>query len=144
MAISISSIPPMSERPTRRAACSCGQLGVEATGEPLRISICHCLDCQRRTGSVFGAQARFRLTEATIDGRSTSYERTTDSGNRITFHFCPTCGSTVYYLPEAEPDTIAIPVGAFADPDFPAPRVSVYEARRHPWVVVPNNVEHLD
>jgi hypothetical protein len=106
--------------------------------------MCHCLDCQRRTGSVFGAQARWRSTEATIDGRSTPYERTADSGNRITFHFCPICGSTVYYVPEAEGDTIAIPVGAFADPAFPAPRISVYEARRHPWVMVPEGVEHID
>jgi hypothetical protein len=129
---------------TRRAACSCGQLGVEVSGEPMRISICHCLDCQRRTGNVFGTQARFRLNDATISGRSTSFERVADSGNRIVFHFCPTCGSTVYYLPEAEADTIAVPVGAFADPDFPAPRVSVYETRRHPWVAVSEDIEHFD
>jgi hypothetical protein len=130
--------------PTRHAACCCGQLQVYVTGEPLRISICHCLECQRRTGSVFGAQARFRRAGTTITGRSTSYERTADSGNRITFHFCPTCGSTVYYLPDAEPDSIAIPVGAFADPGFPPPRVSVYEARRHRWVDLPHDIEHFD
>ena len=45
---------------------------------------------------------------------------------------------------QAEPDTIAIPIGAFADPTFPAPRVSVYEARRHSWVTVPDGVEHFD
>ena len=127
-----------------RAACSCGQLTVEVCGEPFRVSICHCLECQRRTGSAFGAQARFRLTEATIGGQSTSFERTADSGNRIKFHFCPACGSTVYYVPEAEPDTIAIPVGAFADPTFPAPNVSVYEARQHPWVDVPAEMEHFE
>ena len=129
---------------TRHAACSCGQLTVEVAGEPIRTSICHCLECQRRTGSVFGAQARFRRDDATISGLSTSFERTADSGNRIVFHFCPTCGSTVYYLPEAETTTIAIPVGAFADSGFPAPRVSVYEVRRHPWVAVPDDVEHFD
>jgi hypothetical protein len=79
-----------------------------------------------------------------IDGHSNEYCRVADSGNRITFHFCPSCASTVYYLPEAEPDVIAVPMGAFADPAFPAPRVSVYEARQHAWVRTPSDVEHFD
>ena len=37
---------------TRRAACSCGQLHLTIEGEPSRISMCHCLECQRRTGAV--------------------------------------------------------------------------------------------
>jgi hypothetical protein len=129
---------------TRRASCGCGQLSATVSGEPVRISICHCLDCQRRTGSVFGEQARFPASEVTIEGVSSSWSRTADGGNLITFHFCPTCGSTVYYRPDQEPDLIAIPVGAFADPMFPPPRVSVYESRKHPWVVVPEEMEHYD
>ncbi|WP_460728622.1 hypothetical protein [Lysobacter rhizosphaerae] len=42
------------------------------------------------------------------------------------------------------PGFIAIPVGAFVDPGFPPPRVSVYEARRHPWVRLPDDIEHFD
>ena len=129
---------------TRHAACSCGQLSLTAEGEPIRISMCHCLSCQRRTGSTFGAQARFPLDKVTIQGRSTAYTRVGDSGGRATFHFCPDCGSTVYYLIENLPDTIAVPLGAFADPSFPPPRVSVYEARRHAWTGIPADAEHFD
>jgi hypothetical protein len=129
---------------TRTATCSCGRLTVITRGEPVRISICHCHDCQRRTGGVFGVQARFERSHATIEGPSRQWVRTADSGNRIAYHFCPTCGSTVYYLPEKEPDLVAVPVGAFADASFPAPKVSVYETRRHSWVVVPKGVEHFD
>lgn len=129
---------------TRQATCSCGQLVVTTEGEPIRISMCHCLACQRRTGSAFGVQARFLIDNVGIEGRSTQYVRTADSGNRTTFHFCPDCGSTVFYRPEASPDVIAVAVGAFADPAFPAPRVSVYEARRHPWVGTPADAEHFD
>lgn len=129
---------------TRHAACSCGQLNLTATGDPVRISVCHCLACQRRTGSVFGAQARFERSNVAIEGRSTRYRRTADSGAQITFHFCPDCGSTVYYLLDQVPDVITVPVGAFADPTFPPPRVSVYEARRHAWSSVPDDVEHFD
>jgi hypothetical protein len=129
---------------TRRAACSCGQLQAEVEGEPVRISMCHCLACQRRTGSTFGVQARFPRDRVRIEGASTEYVRTSDDGDSITFHFCPTCGSTVYYWLEEAPELLAIPVGAFADPTFPAPRVSVYESRRHPWTAVPADAEHFD
>lgn len=129
---------------TRHAACSCGQLHLATEGEPIRISICHCLACQRRTGSAFGVQARFPRDQVRFEGRSTQYVRTADSGNRITFHFCPDCGSTVYYQLEQVPDAIAVPVGAFADPAFPAPTISVYEARRHAWAGIPVEVEHYD
>jgi hypothetical protein len=102
------------------------------------------LACQRRTGSIFGAQARFPRDKVTIGGESSVYVRTADSGNRIAFHFCPDCGSTVYYQPADNPDVIGVPVGAFADPQFPPPRVSVYEASRHPWANLPNDIEHIE
>lgn len=129
---------------TRNAACSCGQLNLSVKREPIRVSVCHCLDCQRRTGSIFGAQARFERDGVVVKGRSKKYQRTADSGNQITFHFCPDCGSTVYYELDQVPDAVAVPVGAFADPEFPSPRVSVYEARQHAWAAVPEDVEHYD
>ena len=128
----------------RHAQCSCGKLAVTVRGEPVRISVCHCLDCQRRTGSAFGAQARFRKADVEIRGESTAWTRIADSGNAITFHFCPVCGSTVYYLPETQPDLVAVPMGAFADPHFPQPRFSVYESRKHAWVELPDDIERRD
>jgi hypothetical protein len=128
----------------RRGSCCCGQLAVVARGEPVRISMCHCQACQRRTGSVFGAQARFPAGQVETSGRSNVYVRTADSGNTITSHFCPDCGSTVYYRLQVAPDTIAVVVGAFAAPAFPAPRVSVYDEQRHPWVVLPETIEQID
>jgi hypothetical protein len=111
--------------------------------EPLRVSVCHCLACQRRTGSVFGAQARFPRQGVVTRGQSKTFVRVGDSGKRLTFHFCADCGSTVYYVLEGQEDVVAIPVGAFADPHFPPPSRSVYEARIHSWVSVPPDIEHL-
>lgn len=128
------SMPVEPDPSSRRAACSCGALTVTVLGEPVRVSICHCLACQRRTGSVFGAQARFRREQATLEGAAAEYVRVGDSGGKITFHFCPSCGSTVYYELDAIPGFIAVPVGAFADPAFPPPRIAVYGSRAHPWV----------
>ena len=126
----------------RLASCSCGRLTAQVVGEPVRISICHCLNCQRRTGGPFAEQARFRRQDVTPSGVSSTYTITGDEGTNAKFHFCPNCGATVYYEMEAMPDFIAVPVGAFAEPGFPAPNVSVYESRKHGWVVPPADAEH--
>jgi hypothetical protein len=128
---------------TRLAACSCGQLTARVSGEPVRVSICQCLACQRRTGGPFAEQARYLVDEVAVAGVSTSYIRTGDEGTHVRFHFCPVCGATVYYEPAEAATWIAIPVGAFADPAFPAPTVSVYESRMHGWIVPPAGAEHF-
>ncbi|WP_437827026.1 GFA family protein [Sorangium sp. So ce1153] len=127
----------------RLASCSCGKLSAEVEGEPVRVSVCHCLACQRRTGSVFGAQARFRRESVKIKGSGKDFVRVGDEGTKSTFTFCPECGATVYYAMAGHEDMIAIPVGAFADPDFPGPTYSVYEERMHGWVVMPQDIEHM-
>jgi hypothetical protein len=101
---------------TRHATCNCGQLRLTIEGEPSRISMCHCLECQRRTGAVISNQARFRREQVTFAGKATAWMRTAASGNALTFHFCPTCGSTVYWEGEGFPGYVAVAIGNFADP----------------------------
>ena len=128
--------------PIRLASCSCGQLTASVTGDPVRVSICHCLACQRRSGGPFAQQARFPRENVAISGHATQFVRTGGSGAQATFHFCPTCGVTLYYHAQGLEDFYSIPVGVFADPAFPAPNVSVYESRKHAWVVPPADAEH--
>lgn len=129
---------------TRTVSCSCGQLTLTTRAEPIRVSICHCRACQRRTGSVFGAQARFQRNRVTISGESSQYVRVGDEGSKVTFSFCPKCGATVYYAVEGyDEENIAVPVGAFADPSFPVPTFSVYEERMHSWIKLPEGIEHM-
>jgi hypothetical protein len=121
----------------REASCSCGAIRLKCRGEPVRISVCHCLECQKRTGSAFGAQARFRSEDVEfLSGEPATFSRVGDSGGGATFRFCPRCGSTVWYSIEGDPSVIAVTLGAFADPAFPPPRFSVYEGRKHGWVEI--------
>jgi len=129
--------------PDRVASCTCGQLSLASSEEPLRVSICHCLACQRRTGSVFGVQARFLRSAVRVTGASSTYVRVGDEGRTIRFHFCPQCGATVHYEMEDSPEHVAVPVGAFADPAFPAPSRSIYERRMHAWVDLPPDLDHI-
>ena len=128
----------------REAHCSCGQLRLTCEGEPVRISICHCLECQRRTGSVFGTQARFPRGQITrIEGQATVFTRVADSGNDRS----PSTSARPAARPSIGswrgcPSVIAVAIGAFADPGFPAPGFSVHERRQHPWVETDLPLEH--
>lgn len=121
---------------TRTATCACGQLQIDVTGEPRGVGLCHCLACQRRTGSVFAALASF-AAPFTVRGEANTYVRTGDHGARFRFRFCPVCGTSLFHTEEGVEGSVGVAVGAFADPNFPAPTVSVYDKRRHPWVVLP-------
>jgi len=128
----------------RTASCRCGQLKATVTGDPVRLSVCHCLNCKKRSGSAFAVQARWPADQVTIEGQSKGFELTADSGNRATFHFCPQCGSDVHYEINGKFDgLIAIPLGAFDDPYFASPKFSVWEKRKNNWVdIVGDGVEH--
>jgi hypothetical protein len=127
---------------SREAACHCGQLRLEVTGDPFVVSMCHCLACQRRTGSAFGLQAAFRPDQVQVVGRFNDYSRVSDEADKKehAFHFCPDCGSQVFYTEPTEPDLIVVSVGAFADPSFPPPTESGYDSRRHPWITLPEEI----
>ena len=107
------------------------------------MSICHCLACQRRTGSAFGMQAGFKAGQVQVTGRYSDFSRISDEADRIehVFHFCPDCGSQVFQSEPSEPDLVVVSVGAFADPSFPPPTESGYDASRHPWVGLPESIQ---
>lgn len=129
----------------RKAACICGKLTATCSGAPVRVSVCHCLDCQRRSGSSFAAQARWPDDNVTIAGERRSWERTSDTGSRATFYFCPNCGGTIGYQVDSMPGVTAIPIGTFADPAFRQPDYSVFETRKHGWIeVTGEGVEHFE
>ncbi len=129
------------------ATCSCGQLSLTFTGEIRRTSICHCVACQKRTGSVFGVQTRVERASSVVEGKAKEYRRFGDDpkDGEAVFSFCPDCGATLYWELACYPEHYIVGVGSFADRHLPAPVFSVYEARMHSWVKLPESVEtHWD
>jgi hypothetical protein len=123
----------------RTASCFCGQLRIEVDGEPDAVGVCHCLACQRRTGSVFATLAGFSVPYR-VTGQATDFLRRGAQGAQFRFRFCPVCGTTLYHTEEGVPGHVSVAVGAFADPTFAPPRFSIYDCRRHPWVQLPAGV----
>jgi hypothetical protein len=116
-------------------------LRVIATGEPDRVYLCHCKACQRRTGTAFHFGASYPKERVRLDGERKIYERDADSGNRIRFHFCPNCGSTLYWERDRNPAVCGVAVGAFDPSAFPPPSDSIWEESMHSWLRLPATME---
>lgn len=102
------------------------------------MSLCNCLDCQRRTGSLFSVAAFFpRDKVQSLGGDTRRFCRPSASGFAVTFPVCPTCGSNLWWEPERMPHLVGVAVGAFADPDFPMPAQAVWTEAMHRWIRFP-------
>jgi hypothetical protein len=117
---------------------------VTVEGDPLAVLACHCDACQQRSGSVFAVNAQFDPAQVVeISGESARCNGLELDGVGVAgsdeigidFHFCPTCGSTVYRTMGADPPSFfAIGVGCFVEPEFPIPVAEMHTALRHHWV----------
>jgi hypothetical protein len=100
----------------RTAKCQCGRFPVIVSGEPKVVNICHCQDCQRRSGVPWTSNAYFAKSVVQLEGPHKIYTRTIPEGRKLNNHFCPDCGATVCWTADACPDDYGIAVGAFNDP----------------------------
>jgi len=123
----------------REAACTCGELRVTLEGDPVLVSSCCCTRCQRRTGSFFGVTAYFHPAQMTARvGESTEFRR---PGAEATSHFCPRCGSTVWWdFDDATMELVGVAGGCFADPTLPGPHRMTFTATGHPFVTSPKGI----
>jgi hypothetical protein len=127
----------------RTGECHCGSLTVVASGEPERVYLCHCVACQRRTGTAFHFGATYLKERVRLDGPRKVYERGADSGSRIRFHFCPDCGTNLYWEGDRNPAVCGVAVGAFGAAAFPPPSDSIWEESMFPWLGMPGEAVHF-
>ena len=128
---------------SRTAQCACGALRIEASGEPELVIACHCQACQRRTGSAYGVGAYFRNDIVRIEGPSTAFVRQAPEGRLLRNHFCPTCGTTLFWRADRLPHLVGIAVGGFKEATFFRPTVSIWESAGHCWATVEGDIPHF-
>jgi hypothetical protein len=101
------------------ARCVCGSVRLEASATPLRITVCHCRWCQRRTGTAFGTEVVFQDSDvSTLGQEPVRYRHHSDeSGRWLDVFFCPKCGSNLGFTLEAVPGVRTIPAGTLDEPE---------------------------
>ena len=102
--------------------CLCGDVRIVAKGAPLRVGICHCLDCRKHHGAIFFASAIFPMEVVTVRGEVQEYEGR---------HFCPRCGSSVYSVSN---DEFEFHLGSMDQPNQLVPSYELWTSRRETWL----------
>ena len=106
--------------------CLCGDITYKCHAEPTVIFNCHCEDCRRATGSVFGTNFFVPEDELEIFGEVSSYSHTADSGSAMTKRFCPNCGSLLFGNNSAKSNVVSIRAGTVDQLDLIKPVVNVF------------------
>lgn len=123
----------------RTATCACGGVSITVAGNPTMHGLCHCTNCKRRTGSAFGISAYFpRVAVKAQTGETQVYAFHHAAQNHDqSRHFCPRCGTTLFWTLSNRPDLIGIAGGCFADGGLPEPAYSVTDGKREAWLTLP-------
>ena len=125
-----------------RGGCQCGGVRYEVTGTPLQLSVCHCTDCQRQSGSAFGMtlvvrEEDFRLT----GGELKTFASKSDAGRAKLGAFCPDCGTRIYHKPEWRKGMVSVKAGTLDDTTMLKPDIHIWTASKQPWTTIPDGVE---
>ncbi len=122
--------------------CQCGGIRYEVTGAPEQISVCHCTDCQRQSGSAFGMTMVVREDDFHITkGEVKTYASESDAGRDKLGAFCPDCGTRIYHKPEWRKGRVSVKAGTLDDTSTLKPDKHIWTASKQPWVTIPEDVD---
>jgi hypothetical protein len=121
--------------------CACGAVRYRLTSAPMFVHCCHCLDCQRQTGSAFALNALIETDRIVLlSGDPEPVAVPTDSGRPHDIHRCPTCKTAVWSNYGGRAALRFVRVGTLDDPTPLRPDVHIYIRSKQPWVVLPDGV----
>jgi hypothetical protein len=122
-------------------ACACGGIRYELLSEPMFVHCCHCLDCQRQTGSAFVINAIIETDRIRVmTGTPQPVRVPTDSGRVHDIHRCPACQVALWSDYGGRPYLRFVRVGTLDQPSRIKPDVHVYTRSKVPWVGLPADV----
>lgn len=127
-----------------KASCQCGQLTVSVPGPTMAVVACHCIACQRRTGSPFGVAAYYPHADVVVAGEARRFDRPTALDGVFENYFCPQCGTNLYFRGTKNPEMTGVAIGCFVDGHAMVPIRSVWEQSRHAWVTIPTAMQHFE
>lgn len=124
--------------------CSCGAVRYRLTSDPLFVHCCHCLNCQRQTGSAFVINVLIETDRVELlSGTPQSVEVPRDDGSTQTIFRCPTCQVAVFSQ-YTHPGVRFVRAGTLDDPSEVAPDVHIFTRSKLPWVTLPDSVPAFD
>jgi hypothetical protein len=128
----------------REGGCACGAVRYRLTSDPLFVHCCHCLNCQRQTGSAFVINLLIEADRVELlSGDPQPIDAPRDDGSSQTIWRCPTCQIAVYSQ-YTRPEVRFVRGGTLDDPASVAPDVHIFTRSKLPWVTLPDSVPAFD
>ena len=129
---------------TREGGCACRAVRYRLTSDPLIVHCCHCLNCQRQTGSAFVINALIETDRVELlAGEPQPVPVPRDDGSEQTIWRCPTCQIAVFSEYTRLPIWF-VRAGTLDDPASVAPDVHIYTRSKLPWVALPDSVKTVE
>jgi hypothetical protein len=117
---------------TITGGCHCGAIRYEARGEALTHALCHCSDCRRHAGAPMVGWTMYPEAAVTVTRGTPRIYASSEHGRR---HFCPECGTGLFYANAAIlQGIIDVQSATYDDPAAIPPRIHIQTAERLPWM----------
>ena len=131
----------MASNDTLEGGCACGEVRYRLTSRPMFVHCCHCLDCQRQTGSAFVLNALIETDRIEmLAGEPAAVPVPTDSGGPHDVYRCRTCQTALWSDYGRRPGMRFVRVGTLEDPAAIPPDVHIFTRSKQPWVGLPPDV----
>lgn len=121
--------------------CQCESLRFELKARPLFTHACHCLNCRRRSGTAFGMSTTVLRDDLVVTSGEVLAKQISP---RTTVYQCAACGTTIYSGSTRFPSTYIVRGGTFDDPNIVQPGAHLWIKRKHPWIVLPDDIPQFD
>ena len=118
----------------RQGGCLCGQVRYEFSGDPLAVIICHCINCQKQSGSTFSFNIIGQSDQISLQGNVSTYVDENDSGDPVNRNFCGNCGSPIYSEILTQGSLIALKIGTLDDTRDLEPQSQVWCISKQNWL----------
>ena len=114
--------------------CHCGAIAYEAEVDPARVTVCHCVDCQKFSGAPFRASVPAKAEDLKIlRGAPKVYVKTAESGSRRAQGFCGDCCSPIYSTDADGAKAYMLRVGIIAEGALLPPQRQIWCEAALPW-----------
>jgi hypothetical protein len=124
--------------------CACGVVRYRLTSEPMFVHCCHCLNCQRQTGSAFVINLLIEADRVELlFGEPEPVDVPRDDGSAQRIHRCPACQVAVY-SEYGRPEVRFVRGGTLDEPSSVAPDVHIFTRSKLPWVTLPEDVPAVE
>ena len=128
----------------REGGCACGQVRYRLISDPLFVNCCHCLNCQRQTGSAFVINLLIEADRVElVGGEPQAVAVPRDDGSKQTIHRCPSCQVAVY-SDYGRPEVLFVRGGTLDNPASVSPDVHIFTKTKLPWVTLPESVPAVE